>query len=210
MKIAVFGASGRSGIPFVKQALEQGHELTVLVRTPSKLGVEHPHLTVLQGDILKESDVLKTIEGNDAVVSLIGHSKNSPKDLQATATSYVLKAMHTHEVTRLISLTGAAVKAQKDVAQKWFGRIIEGVMQLVAKDVLNDGKAHATLIAKSSVDWTIVRGPRLTEGPLTKDYKTGYFKMESPFVSRADIAHFILRELDNPTYIHEYPLISAK
>ena len=57
MKLAIFGATGRTGKPLVRQALETGHEVVVLVRTPSKMPLQHDRLTVVQGDSMKASDV---------------------------------------------------------------------------------------------------------------------------------------------------------
>lgn len=207
MNIVVFGASGRTGVPLVKQALAQGYRVTAVVRNPSAFSIEHENLTVRQGDILKAEDVEHAIAGQDAVISVIGQNKQSPKDLLTRGIRHIITAMEKHDVKRLISLTGAAVKVPKDVPQKWFGRLIEGIMGIVAKDVLHDGKEHARIIAESNRVWTIVRGPRLTEGPKTEKYRKGYFRLENPMISREDVAHFILRELIEEKYVGEYPLI---
>ncbi|WP_443134469.1 NAD(P)H-binding protein [Halobacillus sp. K22] len=69
---------------------------------------------------------------------------------------------------------------------------------------------HKNHLAQTHLDWTIIRAPRLKEGELTKQYQTGYFKFSKPVVSREDIAHFIMEELENPQYIKEYPLIGSK
>lgn len=50
MRIAIFGASGRTGRPLVEQALEAGHEVRALVRDPSKLTESHGRLAVIRGD----------------------------------------------------------------------------------------------------------------------------------------------------------------
>ncbi len=207
MKIAVFGASGKSGIPFVQQALERGHELVASVRTPSKFPIQHPKLTVVQGDVLNPEDVERACQGCEAVVSLIGHTSKSPNDLQTKGISNVIQAMQKNNIKRLISLTGAGVKCEKDVQQGAISRFFEFLLKMVAKAVLEDGINHAKLIAASDLDWTIVRGPRLTEGAKVGGYRTGYYKYKKPMISRADLADFILNELEKNEYIREYPLI---
>ena len=52
MKIVVFGASGRMGIKVVEQALEAGHTVIAFLRTSSKIVLQHPMLTLFQGDVM--------------------------------------------------------------------------------------------------------------------------------------------------------------
>ena len=40
LKIVVFGATGRTGKEVVKQALEKGHHVTAVVRTPEKMNIQ--------------------------------------------------------------------------------------------------------------------------------------------------------------------------
>jgi len=69
MKIAVFGATGPTGQQLVKQALQKGHNITVLARNPSKIAIENKNLTVIKGNALSYEDVEKTVKGQDAVLS---------------------------------------------------------------------------------------------------------------------------------------------
>lgn len=46
MKLAILGATGRTGVHLVEQALEEGHEVVAIVRTPSKVTTEHENLKV--------------------------------------------------------------------------------------------------------------------------------------------------------------------
>ena len=39
-KLVVFGATGRTGKEIVKQALDKGHHVTAIVRTPEKLNIQ--------------------------------------------------------------------------------------------------------------------------------------------------------------------------
>jgi len=57
MKIVVFGASGRMGIKVVEQALDAGHTVTSFLRTPSKFTLQHPKLTLFQGDVMDAAAV---------------------------------------------------------------------------------------------------------------------------------------------------------
>lgn len=67
MKIIVFGATGGVGREVVKQAAENGHEVTAFLRTPAKLEFEHANLKIIQGDAFNPSEVAAAIAGHDAL-----------------------------------------------------------------------------------------------------------------------------------------------
>ena len=56
------------------------------------------------------------------------------------------------------------------------------------------------VLRASDLDWTIVRPPRLTSKPGTGRYRTAYGQnlRRGLFVSRADVAHYMLSILDQP------------
>lgn len=207
MKIVIFGATGRTGIPLVQQALEQGHEVTAFVRNKNKIAVRHERLTVLAGDVFDETAVAGAIQGQDAVLSVLGHSKGSPKHLLSSAMRNIVAGMKMHGVTRLVSLTGAGVPAPKDVRQGGFSRFMHLMLKLLAKELLEDSIKQKDLIAASPLEWTIVRAPRLLEGPKAGGYRTGYFKFGKPMINRSDVADFMLKEMTEKRYLNEYPLI---
>jgi uncharacterized protein YbjT (DUF2867 family) len=64
------------------------------------------------------------------------------------------------------------------------------------------------LVTASGLDWTIVRPPRLTNGPLTRRYRAEPDRMprgdRSPALAtlgRGDLARFLLDELDQPAHV---------
>ena len=208
MKLAVFGASGRTGRPLVEQALAQGHEVRALVRDPAKLPLQHERLLLVRGDAINAADVARTVEGADAVLSALGQTKGSPKDLQTVATRHMVAAMKAHGVARVISLTGAGVRDPED-RPKFVDRVFGLLLAVAARNVLQDAKAHAEVLRESGLAYTLVRGPRLTEGPRTGVYKVGYVGKDSGTqVSRADIADFMLRQLTEDVWVHKAPMVS--
>lgn len=209
MKLAIFGATGRTGKPLVAQALGQGHEVRALARDPTKLEVSQESLLVIHGDVLNAADVAETIAGSDAVLSVLGQTKGSPKNLQTVATRHIVAAMKTHGVTRVISLTGAGVRDPHD-EPKLVDRVFGLLLATVARSVIQDADAHAEVLRQSGLEWTLVRGPRLTEGPRTDTYKVGYVGKDSGTqASRADVADFMLRQLGDDTWVHKAPMVSS-
>src|ERR1700682_4596209 len=65
-RILIIGATGGTGRQLVAQALERGYAVTALVRDPSKVSVDHPKLTVIQGDVLDASSVDAALGGQGA------------------------------------------------------------------------------------------------------------------------------------------------
>ena len=88
--IAVFGASGNTGKPFIETALKDGYAVKALVRTPVKLGFQHLNLQVIQRDLANSAKVEETIHGADAVISLIGGVSGSPNDIKVIATRHIV------------------------------------------------------------------------------------------------------------------------
>ncbi len=208
MKLTLFGASGRTGRPLVEQALAAGHEVTAFVRDPAKLLIKHDRLRIVQGDVMDSTKVADAVAGADVVLSTLGHSKGSPDNIQTIATEHIVNAMKKHGVKRIISLTGAGVKDSKD-EPKLVDRLIRGLLVLVQKNVLRDAEGHAQVIQQSGLEWVIVRGPRLNEGPHTGVYRVGYIgKNSGTLASRADIADFMLKQVSDTTYVGEAPVVS--
>ena len=72
MKVLVFGATGSVGKQLVSQALDQGHEVTALVRGSSRHKLADSRLNVIEGDVLDYASVERAVKGADAVISAIG------------------------------------------------------------------------------------------------------------------------------------------
>lgn len=209
MKVALFGATGQTGKEFLEVALEEGHEIKALVRTPSKLKKSDESLTVIQGDVLVYEDVEKTVSDTDIVDSLFGNVKGSPDWLQTDGTRNIVKAMKNHDVDRILSLSGGGLpypeKDQPGIADK----LIRFVMKLVAGQILEDAKKHTEVLRESDLDWTIVRAPRLTNGERKGEYREGWVGVNSSTsISRKDLADFILKEAHENSYSHQMPFIS--
>lgn len=208
MRVAIFGASGRTGRPLVEQALAAEYDVRVLVRDPSRFPVRHGRLAVIRGDVLDAAKVNEAVAGTDAVLSALGHTKTSPKDVQTRGTENIVAAMKKHGVRRFVSLTGAGVRDPRD-EPKLVDRAITFLLERLQPDVLQDGVRHSEVIKRSDLDWVIVRGPRLTEGPRKGEYRVGTVgKNSGTRISRADLAEFMLGQLTTDTHLRQMPMVS--
>ena len=171
--IAVFGATGKTGHRVLVRALAAGLEVRVLVRDPAKLVITSPALTVIRGDVLDADAVDQAVAGVDAVLSLFGQVKGSPPTLQADGTQLIVRAMARRSVKRIVTLSGGGLAAPLDRPGP-ADRIIKFLLKTLAGQVLADAEQHLRVLEASGLEWTVVRGPRLTEKPGTGTYRVGW------------------------------------
>lgn len=209
MKIVVFGASGRTGIPLVKQALAAGHQVVALVRTPAKLPIQDKNLLVMQGDVTQASDVERAIQPDcDAVFTALAPSKNADAPMLAMAAQNILDAMHKVNVRRIIWMTGAGVPAPED-QPKLINHLIKLALRLMAGPVLAKSEEAVDLVRRSDRDWVVVRAPMLVDGEATGKIRVGWVGVDTgPRLVRADGAAFMLAQLTNDSYLRHAPMIS--
>jgi putative NADH-flavin reductase len=208
MKIAIFGGSGRTGRHLVEQALAAGHEVVALVRNPAKLGIQDQRLTCIEGNILDAEKVRQTVSGTEAVVSVLGPTRNEPVYEVSQGMAYILAAMDQTGVRRLIISAGAGVGYHKDTPGL-FHKFISLMIKLFSRYVFEDMKRVVEMVQQSDVDWTIVRVPMLTDDPPKGEVRAGYVGQgPGARLSRADMADFMLRQLTDGRYRRDAPAIS--
>lgn len=207
--LVIFGASGRTGIPLVQQALDAGHHVVAFVRTPAKLPIRHERLTVTQGDVTDAAAVEQAIgPDTDAVLVALSPVKGSPPDMLPNAAANILNTMQRHGVMRLIYMTGAGVPAPEDRPQL-LNHIIKFMLKTLAGDVLKQSERAVELVRNSDRDWTVVRAPMLTDGPATGQIRTGWVGVNTgPRLTRADAAAFMLQQVNDRAYLRQAPMIS--
>jgi putative NADH-flavin reductase len=208
MKIVIFGASRGTGLKVLEQALAAGHTVTAFVRSPHKLTLQHANLTLFQGDVLDAAAVEKVIAGHEAVISTLGPTRPPIVGMMEIAARNIINAMKKNGVRRLVSTTGAGIRQVQD-QPKFIDRFISFLLNLLAKQVVLDSVANTNVIQASALDLTIVRFPRLIDGPHTGNYRVGYVdKDSSSQISRADAADFVLKELVEKKWLEKLPLVS--
>lgn len=207
--IALFGATGKTGSRVLTRALAAGYKVRALVRDPAKVRVDSPHLSIIRGDVLDATAVAKTVEGADAVLSLFGQVKGSPPTLQADGTALIVQAMTQHGVRRIVTLSGGGLAAPLDRPGP-ADRVIRFLLKTLSGHVLADAQRHLAVLEESGLDWTVVRGPRLTEKPGTGAYRVGWVGVNaSTQISRDDLADFILTQVQDRTFVGQLPFVSA-
>jgi putative NADH-flavin reductase len=208
MKISVFGGTGRTGQHLVHQALQQGHEVVVLARTPSKLSTLNKALKIIQGNVTDPTCVEQVITGADAVISALGPSSNHPVFEVSQGMHHILTAMSKYQVRRLVIIAGAGV-ADPDDKPTMIHKVVTRLLKTFAKNAYEDMFRSVALVRICDYDWTIVRAPRLTDKAATGQVKVGMVGKDMGLsISRADMANFILSELQSNAHLRKSPMIS--
>jgi putative NADH-flavin reductase len=205
MRIAVFGATGRTGVPFVRQALDAGHDIVAHARTPSKLPFVDDRLAVVEGDVYTGTGVAETVEGADAVVSLLGQTSDGPDDLLTVAGDHVTAAMADNGVGRYVTLVGAGVREEGE-SPSLSGKVMGTLLRLVAKEVLADAEEHVRQVRATDLEYTVVRAPRLVDGD-AKGYRAGDLDLGFESVARADVAAFCLDCVEEDLHVRGMPKV---
>ncbi|TVR86704.1 MAG: SDR family oxidoreductase [Trueperaceae bacterium] len=208
LHVTILGGTGKTGRHVVDQALQAGHHVTVLARTPSKLDVTHERLRVVKGDVQDPAAVSEAIAGSSAVLSVLGPTQNTPDYQVSRGTVHVLEAMKSHGVKRLVISAGAGVGGDGD-QPKLFNHVISFVLKLAARHVLEDMTRTVAAVRSSSLDWTVVRVPMLTDGPATGTVRVGRVGVNTGArITRADMARFMLEQLHDASHVRASPVIS--
>jgi putative NADH-flavin reductase len=216
MRIAVFGAKGRTGQPLVEQALERGHEVVAFVRDPAGFPEtlrNDDRVSVVEGDAYSGEGVERAIAGDgdpvDAVVSVLAQTSDGPDNLLTEAGQHILSAMNQHGVERFVTLVGAGVRKEGESVSLG-GRMMGALLKLLARSVLEDARDQVELLRDSDTRWTVVRGPRLTEDAHTGEFRHGRdlrLGMRDT-AARANVAEFILDCLEGDLYVREMPKVA--
>jgi putative NADH-flavin reductase len=208
LNLTIFGATGKTGKHLLAQALAAGHHVTALVRDSSKLRMSHDRLRIVQGDAQNAVVVNEAVTGAEAVLSVLGPTSNEPILAVSKGTDTILAAMKSHNVRRLIISSGAGVREPND-SPGLFDTLIGALVKTVSRNVYEDMAGTVATVRASDLDWTIVRVPMLTDSPGTGNIKVGYVgKGIGVHVSRTDLAGFMLKQLQDTTYIQKAPAIS--
>ena len=205
MRLVVFGASGQTGQVLVRAALERQHTVTAFMRSARKSPTADPAVRIVVGNVTDYSAVSTAVSGHHAVVSTLGVGTALKHDADViVGVQHIIRAMEEHGVRRLIYLSFVGVRDSRAAV----GFLLRYVAPIPLRHEIADHEAKEALVKASHLDWTIVRPPKLTNGPLTGRYRSGE-NISSwkpmPLLSRADLTDFMLNELANPMYVRRAP-----
>lgn len=211
MKIIVFGATGDTGIQLVEQLLAEGHEVTAFVRNPEKLKISGEKLLIEKGDVLNPVTLSGKINGADAVFSALGGNHRQATIVYSQGIENIITEMQKSGIERLICLSAETLKSKEEAT--FVERIFIKILWKLFSNLYRDMQQMEQKILSSSLDWTIIRPPRLTNGSKTNDFQMSINHSISKGkgkISRADLAVCMIQQLTNQDSYQSIVYASSK
>jgi putative NADH-flavin reductase len=212
LDIVVYGATGEVGSHVVKEALDRGHRVTAVSRSPSSVEMRHADLSIVKGDLLDKNSVAETVTGKDVVVlsvrGVIGDSETPDSALQFIAAETLVDVLFElgDGAPRLLHVGGSgSLEVEPGIlfAEKLPKILLPKNLEV---EILGQILALEFYRKVDDVNWTYVTPPRnFTNGP-----RTGVFRIGGDTaledgrgrcrLSRADFAVALIDEAEQAKY----------
>ena len=211
MKLTIFAATGGIGRQLLEQAIAAGHDVTAVARNPQNLAPVPARAVAADLSSADPAALQPAVAGADAVLSALGPRTKADAGVAARGTKAITEAMRAAGARRIIVVSAAPIGTVPSPGRPHpprhdpgDGFIIRYLADPIVKCALREHYADLArmedVLRGSDLDWTAVRPPRLTGKPVTGRYRTAYGQniRGGVFLSRADVAHYMLRVLENP------------
>jgi putative NADH-flavin reductase len=208
--VLIIGASKGIGLAATQAALANGHRVRAMARSATRIRLTHENLEKRCGNALEVEDVSSALDGIDTVVQALGIAAGpemflGPVRLFSNATRILIPAMQNKGVRRLICVTGFGAGDSRQS----IGCLQRIPFRIFLGRAYDDKDVQERLVRESDLDWVIVRPGVLTNGRGTGCYRV----LENPkswrngLISRADVADFIVRQIDDDAYVGKAPVL---
>lgn len=210
MQISVLGATGGTGQEILRQGLEKGYQMVAMARNPLDITITHQNLRVLPGNVFDPASLEPVVAGSEVVVSSVGIANiwkaRRPNAIYSKGTNHLIQAMQKSGLKRLIAVSSGGV--EDSPGEPWFFRYL--LKPIFLNNMYADMRLMESAVRQSGLTWTLVRPPYLTNGALKKQYRLSRGKNipDDKDLSRADLAHFIVEEIEKKDFLNEVVAIS--
>ncbi len=215
MKVFLLGATGSTGYEILRRLVRDGHSVKALARNPAKLKLEEikpsqkGQIEPIEGSVFELAKLEEHFKGCQVVISALGTGKdNRYTEVYSQGGRNILAAMRTSGIKRLITITSGLVDLSDPSTDNFFlNRIIRPNFNKVYYD---QTRWETILDDTEDIDWTCVRPPYLTNKAFTGEYriKEKHVPKGGRKISRADLADFIVRQINSEEFIHKKPVIA--
>ncbi len=206
LRLAIFGATGGTGLEVTRQALERGHSVRVLVRNPNRMPLVNQNMRIVMGNVLDAESVRKTLLGADAVINCLGQNsifRNT--GVVSQGTRQILAVMKEMGLRRIVITSSFGVGESRVQASLW-QRV---VFSTLLRAPYADKEIMEPEVRASGLDWTLLRPVGLTNGPLTGRVRIHTGATRRFQVSRADVAQQLLRAVEEKLWVGEAPTVES-
>ena len=219
MKLTIFAATGGIGRHVLEQAVAKGHEVTAVVRDPKKLPEQvRQKVRIVTADLAAPDlgSLKSAVAGADAVLSGLGPRTLSEAGITSRGTRAIVDAMKATGAQRIVVVSAAPIGTvpspgrpnppRHDPGEGFFMRhLLSPMIKTVLRKHYADLALMEDILRESSLDWTVMRPPRLTDKPLSGKYRSAHGQnlRRGLTISRADVADMMLRVLEQPETINQ-------
>ncbi len=199
MRIAIFGAAGRTGRHVCEALAARGHDLHPVTRRDA------PDLPGTPERIdPADAEAVRALAARcDAVVNAMASGKGNP------AGSRLAAALAGRDGLRYVSVGGGAVDAPGD-AKGAPDRIVSWLARTMTGMVVTDRQAELDLLRArgGGLVWTMLRPPRLTDKDATGAYRLTTDKPASTQIARADLARAVADLVESGEHAGAAPFVA--
>lgn len=206
IKVAVIGGTGRAGSALVNRLLYKGYGVRLLLRRPEAYTPKHPLLETVKGDATDARAIHTLLAGCTAVMGTLGQRKGEAPPFSQT-TANVLQAMGALGITRYIAVTGLSIHVPTD-RKGLRTRLLSWVMRRSFPATIADKQQEYEMLAGSGVNWTLLRLPRIRVTDIQKPMRANIYDCPGKEIGTADLAHFLVDELENGRYLKLAPFVA--
>ena len=195
MQLTILAASGGTGRELTRQALERGHTVTAIARTPGRIDVpDSARLTRVAADVRDPDSMKAALRDSEVVLSGLGVADGDPPGTLTAGARAVTEAQPQRIVWLGAIGTGPSAQA---------GGLLVRSMFRAMRAKLEDKVAADAIVLRAG--GTVFHAGPLGNGPLSPGRRTvgldAYPERIFPAgVSRATVAAAMLDEAESPRY----------
>ncbi len=207
MQVAVLGATGTTGRLLVDELVRRGHTVVALTRAGEPGGPGA--VSWVMGDARDPAALRSLVSGADAVVSALG-PRRGDDTLHRDVSPLLVAEMRRLGVRRFVGISGAGIDVPGDRKSRR-DRVVSALLQRLGGETVRDKALERQTWADSGLDWTLVRAPRLVDGPPTGRVEhSAHRSPRRTSIPRADLATFLADLVDRPDYVQQAPLVAGR
>jgi putative NADH-flavin reductase len=197
MRLLVLGATGGIGKYLLEYATARGHEVTAFARSPQKIALKSGRMRAVSGDLLNPDQLAQVLPGHDAVLSAFGPSTLRRVSTRGQFGEVLSEALERSGVRRALVVSSALLFREQNA----LGNLLRATL---FRNLIPDMTAMEAALERNGFEWTIVRPPRLTNGPLTQNYSVADGRLpKGMIISRACVADFMVKEAERPAHVRQ-------
>lgn len=207
MKFLVLGANGRTGKLVVQKALDQGHQVTALVRRAG--AVVDARAEVVIGDVTDARVIAMAARGRDAVISALGvTSARKTPTLITDMVRAVIASVRESGVDRFVVVSAFGVG--DSLARASF--IAAAIFRTMLRKKYADKAASEVLLKASDLNWTLEYPGALNDRDSARYTAVALEDVAKlpvlPTTSRANVADFVVHSAAEGTFSRQIVVVT--